>query len=219
MKNESRLATISRESAQKTARVIGVFDGVAGRHDALQRGGLRGWLARRDDAALANLMESSPGQRVLEVGCGSGRHARSLSAQGLRVCAVDLSPRMVDLVRPHVEEAHVANIETLSLGRRFDRVFSVGLLDFVRDPALCVGRLAMHVQVGGRLVVEVPRWSLGGILYAVGYRLTRGIDVQLFLRRQLDAMVRPYHLYPSGQVNTFVHCMFAAWTRGPSSAR
>jgi SAM-dependent methyltransferase len=207
---------------ENSTRLVGVFDDVADQHDARQTRGLRGWLARRDDAAVMKLMEPRAGLRVLDVGCGSGRHARRFSADGLRVAAVDLSPRMVDLVRPHVEEAHVADLDTLSLGRQFDRVLSVGVLDFARDPARSMARLATHVTVGGRLVVEVPRLSLAGLVYCAGYRLTRGIDVRLFRRRSLDAMVRPYGLYPAGQVNTFVHCMFAAWSRpaaGPINDR
>ena len=40
-----------------------------------------------------------PGLRVLDVGCGHGRHAAVLAARGLRVVGVDLSSRLLGIAR------------------------------------------------------------------------------------------------------------------------
>lgn len=40
-----------------------------------------------------------PGWRVLDVGCGHGRHAAVLAARGLRVVGVDLSSRLLGIAR------------------------------------------------------------------------------------------------------------------------
>ena len=45
----------------------------------------------------------SPGDRVLEVGAGSGRYSHALARQGHRVDAVELIPRNIDLFREHTE--------------------------------------------------------------------------------------------------------------------
>ena len=42
---------------------------------------------------------SQPGQRVLDVGCGPGRHAHELARRGIAVHGVDISHRFVDLAR------------------------------------------------------------------------------------------------------------------------
>ena len=48
--------------------------------------------------------------RVLDVGCGAGRHALYLQRRGLRVTALDVSPRIVELARARgVQDARVAN--------------------------------------------------------------------------------------------------------------
>jgi SAM-dependent methyltransferase len=39
----------------------------------------------------------TPGMRVLDVGCGPGRHAHALAARGIEVVGVDISQRFVDL--------------------------------------------------------------------------------------------------------------------------
>jgi SAM-dependent methyltransferase len=46
-------------------------------------------------ALLTRLLDLEPGDRVLDVGCGTGRHAVPLAAQGLQVTGVDLSPAML----------------------------------------------------------------------------------------------------------------------------
>lgn len=48
--------------------------------------------------------------RVLDVGCGAGRHSLYLQRRGLRVTAIDSSPRLVELARTRgVKDARVAN--------------------------------------------------------------------------------------------------------------
>jgi SAM-dependent methyltransferase len=48
-------------------------------------------------AFLVDALALHPGQRVLDVGCGPGRHARALAEQGVLVHGVDISQRFVDL--------------------------------------------------------------------------------------------------------------------------
>lgn len=46
---------------------------------------------------LVELLDLGPGQRVLDVGCGPGRHAHALGRRGMEVLGVDISQRFVDL--------------------------------------------------------------------------------------------------------------------------
>lgn len=48
-------------------------------------------------AFLVDALDLEPGMRVLDVGCGPGRHALALARRGLRVTGVDISQRFVDL--------------------------------------------------------------------------------------------------------------------------
>src|SRR5919108_232362 len=49
--------------------------------------------------ALVDALELLPGQRVLDVGCGPGRHAHALARRGIEVVGVDISQRFVQLAR------------------------------------------------------------------------------------------------------------------------
>jgi SAM-dependent methyltransferase len=58
----------------------------------------------------AGIVEHARG-RVLDVGAGAGRHALALQARGLSVCAIDVSPICVELLRARgVEDAHEADV-------------------------------------------------------------------------------------------------------------
>ena len=48
-----------------------------------------------------------PGGRILDVGCGTGRHSVGLARLGFRVTGVDLSGQMLALARQRAEEASV----------------------------------------------------------------------------------------------------------------
>jgi SAM-dependent methyltransferase len=49
--------------------------------------------------------------RVLDVGCGAGRHALYLQTRGLRVTGIDVSPRAIELAQARgVKDARVASV-------------------------------------------------------------------------------------------------------------
>lgn len=53
--------------------------------------------------ALVELLELRPGMRILDVGCGPGRHALALARMGYEVVGVDISATFVDLARQAAE--------------------------------------------------------------------------------------------------------------------
>jgi SAM-dependent methyltransferase len=46
---------------------------------------------------LVDALELQPGQRVLDVGCGPGRHALALAARGIEVVGIDISQQFIDI--------------------------------------------------------------------------------------------------------------------------
>jgi SAM-dependent methyltransferase len=84
------------------------FDGLAAGYDeSFSRGAigqlLRQAVWRRLDAAFA------PGERVIELGCGTGEDAVHLARRGVRVLATDASAAMLALARAKIESAGLAH--------------------------------------------------------------------------------------------------------------
>lgn len=107
------------------------FDAIAARYDLLfSRSALGLALRRSVHRRIAPLLH--PGQRWLDLGCGTGEDALWLAAQGIQVVGVDRSPAMVALAAAKAREAGFsadqAQFAVADLGAR-------GALAFLRASA------------------------------------------------------------------------------------
>jgi SAM-dependent methyltransferase len=69
-----------------------------------------------------------PGRRVLDVGCGPGRHAHDLGRRGIEVVGIDISQRFVDLARqdaPPGVRFERADARRLDYNAEFDAAISL----------------------------------------------------------------------------------------------
>jgi trans-aconitate methyltransferase len=67
-----------------------------------------GFVARYGDD-LVDALDPSPGQLILDLGCGTGRHAAAMTARGAQVVGMDADPAM--LARARVEHPEVRFVE------------------------------------------------------------------------------------------------------------
>jgi SAM-dependent methyltransferase len=143
-------------------RSAGTYDVEAGANPAMA------YMRRVSQRTL--LAQFSPGQRVLELGCGTGEEAVALGQAGVRVLATDLSAEMLAVADAKIAAAGLESVVQTrrlaagevgeladELGRgAFDGAYSsFGALNGEPD-LYAVGRaLAALVRPGGRLVVSV----------------------------------------------------------------
>ncbi|QGZ96472.1 class I SAM-dependent methyltransferase [Terricaulis silvestris] len=116
-------------------------------------------LAPIADAALA-AADLQPGQRVLDIGCGSGATsleiARRVGASG-NVVGVDLSPQLLQVARERASEAGIAadfvegDAATATFAERFDRAFSRFGVMFFEAPSAAFTHIRGVMQPGGKL--------------------------------------------------------------------
>ncbi len=103
-----------------------------------------------------------PGQEVLEVGCGMGRHTLALVREDIRLVACDLSPDLLARLRNAVP---TPKLETLCCdvaelprhtNRRFDRVVGFFTLHHFFDLRAAFQGIASVLQPGGRVAFCEP---------------------------------------------------------------
>ena len=143
------------------------FDGVAGRYDAdFSRQQLGQWLR----AAVWRVLGESfaPGQRALDLGCGTGEDALWLARRGVSVTALDASTGMLAVAREKAAGAALSDgisfaqadlndlrAAGLSAGG-FDGAYAdFGPLNCVADRAALGNELARLIRPRGRLVTVV----------------------------------------------------------------
>lgn len=148
---------------------VRAFDKAAPRFD--ERFGAWASVAAQRDAVRRYLTRVfAPGDRLLELGAGTGEDAVYLLERGYRVTLTDGSPTMLDLARAKVRAAGFADVvvehlvledlpafERRRAGRAaFDGVYSnFAALNCVRDLSVLGAPLARLVRPGGTCVLVV----------------------------------------------------------------
>ena len=128
---------------------------------------LRNAFTKGTDQEVAFLVDAlglTPGMRVLDVGCGPGRHSLALARRGFDVVGVDLSPEFVALARQAATAEglpvwfEVLDVRDLAYDGGFDAAICLcqggfGLLGGTDEGAV-FGRIAAAVRPGGVLAVS-----------------------------------------------------------------
>ncbi len=101
---------------------------------------------------------------ILDVGCGTGGHFEALSSHGT-ITGVDRSEAMLSIARRRGIAGAIepGDLETLSLGRRFDLIVSLfGAFGYLPDRQALVNAmsgLARHLECNGMILIEPPLFA------------------------------------------------------------
>jgi SAM-dependent methyltransferase len=107
----------------------------------------------------------TPGESLLDLCCGQGRHAVLLAGRGLRVTALDLSSEYLELARDAGREKGVvletvnADMREIPFEARFDAIVnmfsSFGYLETEAEDAKVLAAILRALKPGGRVLLDL----------------------------------------------------------------
>ncbi|OZM72118.1 SAM-dependent methyltransferase [Amycolatopsis antarctica] len=146
-----------------------------------------------------------PGQRLLDLGCGDGRHAYAANRAGADVTALDMDD--VALKGIHNDTEHPGLATVRADGRMlpftdnaFDHVVISEVLEHVPDDRALLTEAARVLAPGGLLSISVPRWFPERVCWTLSrsYHQVDGGHIRIYRRSQLLKQVAKTGLHPLG---------------------
>jgi len=122
---------------------------------------------RLEKELVFSLVEIRAGEKILDVGCGTGNYTIEFAKRGADVVGADSSKDMLDFARQKAKEERVKAgfqiADALNLpftDQSFDLIVSNGLLCFLGEPEKALMEMNRVLKPGGRLIVGVLNsWS------------------------------------------------------------
>ncbi len=131
---------------------------------------------------VLSLLAPHPGERILDVGCGTGHLTKSIADAGAAVVGIDSSAEMIAKAKESYPDIafQVADARDFAFPEPFDAIFSNAALHWVLEPERAVICMAKALRPGGRFVIEMGgKGNVGRILTALetAMRDLAGVEV------------------------------------------
>ncbi len=144
----------------------------------------------------------APGDRVLDLGCGAGRHAFEAARRGARVVAMDTDRAELQTVAamfaamaaageiPAGGSGQTATGDATSMpfpDGAFDVVIAAEVLEHIPADQAAMNEIARVLRPGGSAAVTVPAWLPERICWRLSddYHNVPGGHIRIFTRREL----------------------------------
>jgi protein-L-isoaspartate(D-aspartate) O-methyltransferase len=112
-------------------------------------------------AFMTEILQVQPGQKVLEIGTGSGYQAAVLAAMGAQVTTIEILPSLAEKAQARLAEVGYGGVRVLTgdgyrgypAGAPYDAIIVTAAPERIPEP------LIEQLAVGGRLVVPIGRYT------------------------------------------------------------
>lgn len=105
---------------------------------------------------LVELLAPQSGERILDLGCGTGALTAEIAERGAEILGVDQSQEMISQARKKFPalKFEVLDARQLRFSAEFDAVFSNAVLHWIPEAEAVIAGVAQALKFGGRFVAE-----------------------------------------------------------------
>lgn len=163
------------------------------------------WIMQRIEEQARELK----GKKLLEIGCGMGYDSLEFIRRGVRVTAVDLTPKAVELAKRHfqvvgadADEVRIGDALDLPFpNESFDAVWSNGVLHATGDTRTAISEVRRVLKPGGRAIIShfyrKPSWMY--LVHRLGRENIEFKDEdppvnEFYSEKQIEAMFDAFEL-------------------------
>lgn len=164
---------------------------------------------------LIDLLDPRPGERILDLGSGTGHLTAQIAARGAEVVGLDSSASMIAQARQNYPKLKfvLGDARSFRFDEPFDAVLSNAVLHWIPEAASVIESVAQALKPGGRFVLEMGgQGNIGGIVGA----LTSVLNKAGYSPRN------PWYFPSPGEYATLLEkhgfevtalCLFDRWTK------
>ncbi|MEG3989449.1 methyltransferase domain-containing protein [Microcoleus sp. S28C3] len=120
--------------------------------------------------SLLKLLDPQAGERILDLGCGTGQLTEKIAQSGASVQGIDSSLSMISTAKvnyPHINFA-AADARNFQVEYPLDAVFSNAVLHWIKQPDAVINCVEKALKPGGRFVAEFGgKGNVGAIVRAL----------------------------------------------------
>jgi SAM-dependent methyltransferase len=157
-----------------------------------------------------------PGDLVLDMGCGAGRHAFALARRGADVVALDMDAEELTGVWEMLAAMRIENeippgsVTAAIRGNAymlpfpddtFDRIVAAEVLEHLPEDTVAMAELTRVLKPGGMIAVSVPRWLPEKVCWALSddYHEVEGGHVRIYKGSELSERLADTGLVRTGE--------------------
>jgi len=128
---------------------------------------------------LLQVLAPQPGERILDVGCGTGRLTAEIAGSGAQVVGIDYSPMMISQARENFPELRFETQDACNMPYHgeFDAVFSNAALHWIQPAEEAAAAMSRALKRGGRLVAELGGRGNVRTLVQAAYHALRQLGI------------------------------------------
>jgi trans-aconitate 2-methyltransferase len=124
----------------------------------------------RAGASLVDMLSPQAGERILDLGCGTGHLTAKIAESGASVIGLDSSVSMIAQARQNFPALKfvLSDAKSFRFDEPFDAVFSNSALHWIQDAEAVVRCVAAALRPQGRFVLEMGvKGNIGRIRHAI----------------------------------------------------